>query len=264
MTIIPKKLKPAAHHVMNLLVGCRGLHLPLYFSLRNKFRYLVCGIAEPDIAFVASNFLKHGNTVIDVGANVGMTARTFAKAVGKSGRVHAIEPERSNFSYLCANTLSTPWVTPHRFAFAKDSGTRELCLNPICGSGNSFFGDTLGDLQRVPCLTFDEFCEQEDIAKIDCIKIDVEGAEIEVLMGMTETLKSFPDIILLIELCPENLERAGSCGRNLLELLTDLGFTSHVLEEVKGSFQLEFYPDLLDAIGSRTYINLFCSKSPNP
>lgn len=260
MHLIPNSMKPTAHHVMDALLAVFGLHLPSYFNLSTKLQYLIRGIDEPDISFIAEQFIKPGECVIDVGANVGLTARAFARAVGHHGRVVAIEPERSNFSYLCANTLRFPCVEAHRFAFSSSSEARALFLNPVSGTGNSFFGETNGCIQKVHCLTFDEFFAREEIGKVDWIKIDVEGAELEVLGGMDVTLKNNPQARMLIELCPGNLERAGSSAETLLSKLRDLGFRVDVLSEYGNSFRVEVTQDPLKFLKGKAYINLSCQR----
>lgn len=260
MSIIPEKLKPSAHRCLNWLAASRKLFLPEYFNLTVKSRYILHGIDEPDIRYVADKFLSKGDVVIDVGANVGLTARAFANAVGETGCIHAIEPERMNFNYLCANMLDFPNVVTHRCAFAADSGTRKLCLNSISGTGNSLFGEAEDVVQKITCFTFDEFCENEEICHIDCIKIDVEGAEIEVLKGMGTTFSRFPNLLLLVELCPVNLERAGRSGQELVDFLTECAFDLYVIEESKGSFSIKKEARPMNSLGSRPYINLLCSK----
>lgn len=260
MHIIPKRLKPYAHKLVDSLGSYTGIVLPPYFNLKIKCKYLIRGFDEPDIAFISDEFIRDGQTVIDVGANIGLTARSFAKSTGPSGRVYAIEPERSNFAYLSFNTREMPWVSTHRLAFSANSGSRILRINPVSGTGNSFFGESTSAAQEVNCLTFDEFCCLEKIDTIHCIKIDVEGAELEVLQGMTDTFERNPDLLLLIELCPINLERAGKSGSELLELLRGLGLSVYVLNENSGSFSIGTHLNPLETLGDRSYINLVCSK----
>lgn len=260
MTITPKFARPLLHRIIDLILALRGLHLPSYNNLTAKFRYLRKGVDEQDIQFVAQKFIQPGACVIDVGANAGLTAKAFAKAVGKTGRVVAIEPERSNFSYLCANNLKYPWVEPHRLAFSANSETRDLRLNPVSGTGNSFFGDSSHPVQKVRCLTFDKFCKQEEIFQIDWIKIDVEGAELEVLGGIEETLERNPNVQILIELCPMNLERAGSSTDALMMRLRELGFKIDVLNETKNGFVIEECADPSEFLESKFYINLICTR----
>jgi FkbM family methyltransferase len=260
MNMIPHAFKPAAHRVMDVLTAVFGLHLPDYYNLTTKTKHLLTGVDEFDIRFVAEQFIKPGECVIDVGANVGLTARTFARAVGPQGRVMAIEPERSNFSFLCANTLRYPCVHPHRIALSASDEIRQLCLNPVSGTGNSFFGNPDGVVQRVQCLTFDEFCAREEIYRIDWIKIDVEGAELEVLGGMEASLQRNPHARILIELCPENLQRAGSSVEMLLGRLRDLGFRTDVISGSGSSLKVETTSDPVKFLEGKAYINLLCTR----
>lgn len=106
-------------------------------------------------------------------------------------------------------------------------------------TGNSFFGDTNGNIQKVQCLAFDEFCERENLGRIDWIKIDVGGAELEVLGGgMKSTLEGNPQARILIELCPDNLKRASRSADELLSRLHELGFRVDALAETVSSFKV--------------------------
>lgn len=258
--MIPKILKPAAHRLMDAFLAVFQLNLPHYFNLKTKLRYLVRGIDEPDIQYIAERYIKLGDHVIDVGANIGLTARAFAKAVGSDGEVHAIEPERSNFNYLCANSLSWPQIIPHRLAFSVNEGYQKLYLNPVSGTGNSIYGNSSHSSQIVKCLTLDRFIEQEAIQRIDWIKIDVEGAELDVLEGMRSIIQQQPDIRLLIEYCPSNLERAGTSAGALIDKLNELGFNADVILATAGSFRLESTNDPSELLGQKNYLNLICSK----
>lgn len=258
--MIPRQLKPVAHISLNAFMGIFRIHLPQYFNLKTKFRYLLCGIDEPDIEYVARNYICEGQCIIDIGANVGLTARAFGKAVGLNGTVHAIEPEYSNFKYLCANTLYLPQVIPHRLAFSDRDEMRALKLNPVSGTGNSLFGAENGDTQNVKCMSFASFCKQQQIKHVDWIKIDVEGAELDVLEGVSSAIKTFPELRILIELCPTNLERAGATSDQLISKLKDFGYTVEAIIKTGDSFNMHKIDDVSKTIGSKSYINLMCTR----
>lgn len=254
--MIPDAIKPTLHRLFDKCSALVGLQLPGYFNLKVKLRYLLRGIDEPDLGYVMERFIKPGDVVVDIGANVGLTARAFARACGPQGCVHAVEPERRNFGYLCANVLRYPWVVTHRLAFSASSGAVDLWLNPVSGTGNSFYRGNGGALQRVPCQTFDEFWESEGTERLDWVKIDVEGAELEVLKGMAESLRRYPRLKILIEYCPQNLEKAGVAPTAVLKYLTDFGFKPSAIVADDNGYRLVATDQPGDFMGGRDYLNL--------
>ena len=258
--MISKPIKPAAHRFLDMVLRIFNLYLPQYFNLKTKFSYLLCGIDEPDIHYVSTNHIQKGQCVIDIGANVGLTARAFGKAVGSNGSVHAIEPEYSNFKYLCANTLYLPQVIPHRLAISDRDEMRTLNLNPVSGTGNSLYGAQTGDTQNVKCMSLGSFFKEHQINHVDWIKIDVEGAELDVLEGISSAIKNFPELRILIELCPTNLERAGATSDQLISKLKNFGYTVEAIIKNGDSFIIQKIDDVSKTIGNKSYINLICTR----
>lgn len=258
--MISKPIKPAAHRFLDMVLRTFNLYLPQYFNLKTKFRYLLCGIDEPDIHYVARNYIRKGQCIIDIGANVGLTARAFGKAVGSNGSVHAIEPEYSNYKYLCANTLHLPQVIPHRIAISDRDEIRTLKLNPVSGTGNSLYGAETGDTQNVKCMSLESFFKEQQINHVDWIKIDVEGAELDVLEGISSSIETLPGLHILIELCPTNLKRAGATSDQLISKLKNFGYTVEAIIENGDSFIIQKIDDVSKTMGSKSYINLMCTR----
>lgn len=122
--------------------------------------------------------------VLDIGANIGITARIFA---GKAGHVHAFEPSPRALRLLLANTRLLHNVTVHAAAIANSTGQiRFVERGALDTSGIS----TTLDGIDVPVFTVDSLGLTPQL-----IKIDVEGFENLVLHGATETLKKGPTII---------------------------------------------------------------------
>ncbi|MCY7391375.1 MAG: FkbM family methyltransferase, partial [Leptolyngbyaceae cyanobacterium CAN_BIN12] len=162
-------------------------------------------------------------TVIDVGANVGVYAFSAAQRVGVTGRVLAVEP----FSG-CVNCLKETrrvnqldWVTVCRGAASDRNGTAHLALhsasemNQVMTESDASATAT----EAIPCFTLDTLVEREGLQRVDLLKIDAEGHELQVLQGSDRLLKAYSPIVLY-----ENI--AGSQGSNLpvAEFLTGIGY----------------------------------------
>ncbi|MEG4244841.1 FkbM family methyltransferase [Microcoleus sp. MON2_D6] len=157
-----------------------------------------------------------GMTVIDVGANVGVYTFSAALRVGSQGHVLAVEPFSGCVSYLqetCRiNHLN--WVKVCAGAASDRSGTVRLSLSPASELNKIATGEAGAEMQpdcfeEVTCFTLDSLIEQENLSRVDFLKIDVEGHELSVLTGSDRILSEFAPVIMY-----ENIV-AGSKDSNL-------------------------------------------------
>ncbi len=153
----------------------------------------------PNESALCLSFLRPGDTVLDVGANVGNSTLAFAAAVGEGGRVISFEPQRFCYSCLVANvTLNSliHYVEPYRMAVGDAPGLVEVpTLNPLQQITN-YGGVSLIDkhttpTEQVPCLTIDSL----GLPSLRLLKSDVEGMEPAVLRGARETIMRHRPII---------------------------------------------------------------------
>lgn len=153
---------------------------------------------------------KPGDTVIDVGAHIGLFTLKACSTMGPEGLIIAVEPEPYNLSLLnlnvAINKLNNVVIMP--YAAMDYDGYARLYLHDL-----STLHSTLYKSNRyinVPCLTLDTMLKH--LARIDLLKIDVEGAEVKVLKGASRVLRRTRNVIIEVH---ENalLEEV----RNLLE-----------------------------------------------
>jgi FkbM family methyltransferase len=151
-------------------------------------------------------FLKLSHVVVDAGANLGTFTVPFAKAVGPYGKVISFEPQPVIFDCLqntvALNKLEN--VQLHRACLGNAPGNVEIFepdySQPANFSGVSFADEGPGDVQysqkkiSAPVLTLDSVLQNQ---RLDFLKIDVEGMELEVLQGAQEALKKHQPVIYL-------------------------------------------------------------------
>jgi FkbM family methyltransferase len=134
--------------------------------------------------------LRKGDIVVDLGANVGVFTINAAKKVGDAGKVIAIEPEKNNLEFLRKNIelnkLKNVAIVPKGVWSKK--GIMNLYLGPASGWHSLIF--RRDKFTQIEVDTLDHKLEGLNIAKVDFIKMDIEGAEIEALKGMEDTLKT--------------------------------------------------------------------------
>jgi FkbM family methyltransferase len=154
--------------------------------------------------FILQN-LSSGKVFLDIGANVGYFVLLAAQRVGPEGRVLCVEPNPSVASQLCQNVRQSGLsnVTVVRAACSDTVGPRVLHLSGNSNSGKSSLSgenvDGVGCL-RVDCVTTDQLVEDHGLSRVDLVKIDVEGAELDVLRGMANVLFCMqPKLVLELE-----------------------------------------------------------------
>ncbi|MDI1314719.1 FkbM family methyltransferase [Prosthecobacter sp.] len=206
---------------------------------------------DADLDIIRS-LLKPGDTMIDVGANIGFTAMEGAHAVGRQGVVHAIEPHpfihRCLEENLSLNMLSPPQVQRYAVAVADALGEtgaqftddRRDDMNFMIPKGAVQHSGMSNKSITVPVTTLDVLFP--DLLHCDLLKIDVEGAELAVLRGASSLLKKTRRI--LIEAGDPNSVRYGFTAGDLLAHLESAGFEVRSMDQGKGNnapVQLEDY-----------------------
>lgn len=170
-------------------------------------------------------FLTDGATVVDVGANIGVNTVYMAQRVGTRGRVWALEPAADNLRVLRENIERNEFrnVTIAPVAAGRTRETRQFFLRGDISAVNSFYEESVyaevTDVVNVQSEPLDLLVEGD----VDLVKIDVEGAELDVLGGMTRLLRS-PCIHLIVEWHPLLQEKAGYSADALPLALLDMGF----------------------------------------
>jgi FkbM family methyltransferase len=172
--------------------------------------------------------LRHvqpGDHVVDIGANIGYYSLLLSRCVGVQGRVDAFEPEPLNLALLHANLQINGCsnVVVHPLALADTHGQRPLYICPS-NRGDHRLGFTPDrDMITVPVTTADR-CLGPRPARMDFVKIDVQGAEELVLRGMRELIEhNRRRLTMLIELSPSLLTNVGSTYGSLLALIEEMG-----------------------------------------
>lgn len=187
------------------LLGDGGLSLELGNGLKfiseMHSRWEVLGILHEQLVdhiYTKLYELKRGDTVVDAGAHIGVFTVLAAKSVGSDGKVIAIEPEKKNLGSLRKNIelngLNNVTVVP---AGLWDRRTRKRLYLSRSSVGHSLVHGS-DKPEEIEVDTLDNILKKLGVGKVDFIKMNIEGAEIQALRGMKKTLKS-SDVKLAIE-----------------------------------------------------------------
>ena len=147
---------------------------------------------------------KEGDTVIDIGAHIGRYTITSSKQVGNTGKVLAIEADPDNFQLLKRNIALNKLtnVMPLNYAVFSERTKMKLYEQSASAKYNSLMlarAAKTKNYVEVNADTWDSILKLNEVNQVNWIKIDVEGAEFEVLKGSTKTL-STDNVSLFIEI----------------------------------------------------------------
>lgn len=234
----------------NLLIGVPSgdWRLAAYLSLGGHFEY--------GTELLYRKVIRSDMVVVDIGANVGIYTLHALKA---GAEVYAFEPTPETFNILRHNVALngfeySPKVHLYNSAVSdREEMTEFAVVSNSCGH-NSMFRENKDDkIIRVPTVRLDDTL---DGIKIDCFKVDVEGAEMLVLNGMESLLKNNASVVGFVEFAPGNLRRSGIEPRDLYDRLNQMGFRDiRLIDETSGeTCAIHDYKDICDAISVNLYI----------
>jgi FkbM family methyltransferase len=174
---------------------------------------------EPDEAAWLRSVLAPGQTVVDVGANVGYFTVLMSHAVGPEGTVVAVEPEEGNLALLDANLRRNGCenVRVVRAAAWDRAGTLALRRSAVNAGDHQVHPAGGGD---VPCVALDDVLEG---AAVDVVKIDTQGADHYVVLGLARTLRASPRARLLIEFWMDSMFERSVSAEDVLVIYRALG-----------------------------------------
>lgn len=207
---------------------------------------------------------RPGMRVADVGAHIGYFSLLLGRLVGERGHVYAVEPADENIRFLERNLTANRAgnVTLLRVAAGKESRRRTFRLSDSSDS-HGFYEHPFaaaGTTLEVDEAPLDDLIE----GPVDIVKVDVEGAELEVLAGMRRLLQDSPAVRLVIEWNPACLRAAGHDPSRLPLELRERGFELTVLDERTGSARdVEGILSELEqgTLDTHWYANLVCIRS---
>lgn len=173
-------------------------------------------IWEENVYEVGDGNFGEGSTVVDLGANIG----TFSiYAAFKGAKVYAVEPEPHNLEALKANIELNNMqdvVIPIDFGISDYKGV--AIIND--DGGGSTIKDEFGDGTVIEVMPLDEFFALYQLNSVDVLKIDIEGAEVDVILGASrETLNKCKYITMEFDI---------RSGKYLGDMVKKLSETHHV------------------------------------
>jgi len=216
-----------------------------YYTLKNHYTDLV-----PEY-YILSQLIAKGSVVIDLGANIGLFSRCFSLIVGQTGKVYSLEPIPATYQVLCSTMklLKISNVIPLNYAASNKEMISIMGIPSYQqrhgigtdgkvyeGKGQNYYEarmiteDSESFLERVAVQTRTVDSLFLDFpSKISFIKCDVEGHELQCILGSLSIIRR-DEPMLLIEIL-NNPNQNGSQAYRLFELLKEEGYAAFYLRD---------------------------------
>lgn len=230
-----------------------------------EMRFLL-GFYEAESVRMCKRFIKPGMNVIDVGGDIGYYSILFSKLVGDSGKVFVFEPDPGSFKILTKNikNINRNNVYLVEMAVSNKSGTVDFF--EMKGPGkHSLFNVSKEDDNfviknkiSVKATTLDEFVQGHGNPKIDFIKIDIEGGEINALRGMKNVIAKSEKLIAMVEFNTRTTSAGGMDPGEYIKELSQMGFK---VKEISHKGGLRDVDSQTYKLAGENYVNLLCLKN---
>lgn len=208
----------------------------LYISPQNGFidkHIFLYGVYEPFMLDIISKYLKPGMTYIDIGANIGQHSMYAASIVGENGKIYAYEPIPKIYEQLLASSKVNKYdtiINAYNYALGEKDSKELLNVSKDIG-GSSLVNNTGDTEEKIEVIIKKGNDDLFNLSKIDMVKIDVEGYELEVLHGIKESLIKHHPIILLEYSGEFYKKNTHNNGTKILTLLIECGYTLYDIED---------------------------------
>jgi FkbM family methyltransferase len=237
--------------VTTRIARCQGIWYEL--DLRDFVaRSIFLNLYENSEVRCLRKILRSGSIVVDVGANIGFYSLLCAQLIGDAGHVYAFEPVASTADRLVRNIELNHArnVTPIRSAVGSRCGTTAMGPVPEKNAGKAQIATNIGaPCEQVPITSLDSFMAHSGLTRLDFVKVDIEGFEMEFLSGAKISIARFRPV-LLMELNPGALGQYGTTPGAVIAALKGAGYDVQ-LPTRRGLRPLSSYPH------GRAYCNVF-------
>ncbi len=205
-----------------------------------------------------SELIKPGDSIVDVGANIGFYAKKFSQLTGPTGTVACFEPDDYNYLRLLQTIHNLPNVKSLKAAVSGTTGQLEFYTSPDKNVDHRAYApDEFATKYTVDCISLDEYLGEN--AKVDILKVDVQGFEMQVYAGAKKILENNQTIKIFSEFWPYGLQKAGSSKEAYFNFFTEKGFKIFLLKDNLQTLiteaTLQNFP-----VSEENYFNVFITR----
>jgi FkbM family methyltransferase len=219
-------------HGIDLVAPLLGDGLVCFINTKDLIGWKIFfyGEYEAGTNRVIQKYVKKGDVVIEAGSNIGSETVILSKLVGETGRVYGFEPNPYTFDRLKINVLINEQTNVYLsdVALGEKNDTIQFNIYPkgFCNPGMSskYMATNITKKIDVKQQTLDSYATEHSIPKIDFLKMDIQGAEIDLLNGAQKVIAQHKPIIFT------EADRFCLDMKQLYEAFTNLGYKVYLIE----------------------------------
>ena len=197
-------------------------------------------------------------TLFDVGGNVGNYSKVLSEVFTKKAIIHSFEPSKKTFILFLETTNKISNIIPNNFGMS-DSENSQLLYTNKDGSGLAsvykrkleHFGISMDKSEEIKLSTLDIYCKMNDIDRINFLKIDIEGHELNALYGAIELIKNKKIDYIQFEFGGTNID-SKTYFRDFYYLLNDNYKIYRILKD--GLFEIATYKETYEIFSAINYL----------
>ena len=181
---------------------------------------------SPTLVKFWKNVIKEGDTVIDLGANIGFFTCLFAQLVGETGKVYAFEPEPNNCKLIRKNLEINGYknVVLEQKAVSNKAGKVKLYFSYSSVDHRIFETDEKRDSIDIDCVTLDDYFSEMNVS-INVIKSNIQGADGKGIQGAEKIIKNSKNLnYMSVEFDPDNLKNFDTNPEQFLDILLKMDY----------------------------------------
>lgn len=210
--------------------------------------------------------IREGDVVLDIGANIGFYTTLFSEMVSVNGKVHAFEPDAVNFNYLQketngkVNVLVIPKAVGSITSIVKLYRSKELNVDH-----RTYQPEEYESVKEIQAISIDDYFNSDstEFSRVDFIKMDIQGFEMEAIKGMEKTIRSNPGIKIVSEFWPHGLRKSGYDALAFFQLIESYGFEMYLINKDKLEILTKDKVIAMADMEEAKYFNVFLKRKQN-
>jgi len=206
-------------------------------------------------------YIQKGDSVLDIGANIGFYAEILSELVDKKGKVHCFEPDSTNYKHLekRCHHLSNVFLN-HKAVSDKTDKLKIYTSKQLNVDHRTYKPDDYDREIEIDAIAIDDYLSSHSKdCTVDFIKMDIQGFEMSAAKGMKKTFQS-PHLKLLSEFWPYGMRKAGSSVLEYYQFLKQYNFYIYLIENQQLVELSEEKVTTFLNLPETNYMNIFASK----